>query len=138
MIKERADQDDHRPHLTSGAGPVPTQMPLPPLAHALDLLDGLLRRDDLPLAARHTITEVLADLLDVRPPFPPPTPDPDATDPTAGPWATVLERAAAALRQLTMQHGVDLPPAVVLGYALATRRLRDTLTTSSERAGETT
>ncbi|MFC6853904.1 hypothetical protein [Aquipuribacter hungaricus] len=33
----------------------------------------------------------------------------------------------AALQQLTREHGVDLTPAVVVGYALAARRLRRTL-----------
>ncbi len=109
---------------TPSPTPIQTQTPLPPLARALNLLDGLLLRDDVPLDARLDITEVFADLLDVRPPFPPTVPDPGVA---TGPWTAVAAQAEAALWQLTKEFGVNLPPAVVLGYALAARSLRGTL-----------
>lgn len=110
--------------------PVPTQTPPPPLALAMNLLDGLLLRDDLPLGARLDLTEVFADLLDVRPPFPPFPPFPPTVPaPTAatGTWTAVATQVEAALRQLSTDTRGGVQPAVVLGYALAARRVRDTV-----------
>ncbi|WP_380164668.1 hypothetical protein [Jannaschia sp. R86511] len=109
---------------TPSTTPVPTQTPPPPLALTVNLLDGLLLRDDLPLGARLDLTEVFADLLDVRPPFPPTVPEPTAA---TGPWATVATQVEAALRTLSTDTRGDVPPAVVLGYALTARRVRDTV-----------
>lgn len=105
--------------------PIPTQTPPPPLQRALNLLDGVLLRDDVPTDARLDLTRVFSDLLDVSPPYPPTVPDTSQY----GPWPVAVREAAAALEQLINRPDPDVPPAVMVRHAVALRGLRDTLNT---------
>lgn len=105
----------------SSPTPIPTQTPPPPLSRALDLLDGLLLRTDVPTAVRRDLGDVFDDLVNVRPPFPPTTP----TDSRDQPWPSVVQEAAGALHELIDRPDPTAPPAVMLRHALALRALRD-------------
>ncbi|WP_380163362.1 hypothetical protein [Jannaschia sp. R86511] len=106
---------------TAEPTPIPTQTPPPALSRALNLLDGLILRTDVPTAVRIRLGEVFEDLVDVRPLYPPTT----ATDSEGRPWPAVAHEVVEALRELVTQPGPDTPPAVVLRHALAVRALRD-------------
>ena len=104
---------------TDGPAPVTTQAPPPPLSRALDLLDGLLLRDDVPTPVLLDLGDVFGDLLDVRPPYPPTSPV-SSTDP----WPVVLDQVLHALHELITTPDDTTPPARAIGYALAVRTLR--------------
>jgi len=106
---------------TASSTPIPTQIPPAQLSRALDLLDGLLLRDDVPTAVRLELGPVFDDLVDVRPPYPPTTP----IDSQGRPWPAVAQDVVESLRELVNHPGPDAPPAVVLRHALALRTLRD-------------
>lgn len=101
--------------------PVQTQTPPAALSRALDLLDGLILRTDVPTAVCIRLGEVFDDLVDVRPPYPPTTP----TDSQGRPWPAVVAEVAESLRELVDRPEPAVPPAVVLRHALALRSLRD-------------
>ncbi|MFC3687312.1 hypothetical protein [Aquipuribacter hungaricus] len=107
------------PVTTPAAAPVTTQPPPPPLSRALDLLDGLLLRTDVPSAVLLDLGDVFGDLFDVRPPYTPTTPT-TSTDP----WPLVLDQVVAALHDLITNPSQDAPPARSVGYALNLRTLR--------------
>ncbi|MFC3688921.1 hypothetical protein [Aquipuribacter hungaricus] len=110
------------PTSSAGAtdGPaVTTQAPPPLLSRALDLLDGLLLRDDVPTPAVLDLGDVFGDLLDVRPPYPPTSPV-SSTDP----WPVVLDQVLDALHELITTPDDATPPARAVGYAFAVRTLR--------------
>ena len=107
------------PGPTPPTAPVTTQLPPPPLSRALDLLDGLLLRTDVPSAVLLDLGDVFGDLLDVRPPYPPTTPTT-----SADPWPVVLDQVVAALHDLITNPSDDAPPARSVGYALNLRTLR--------------
>lgn len=112
--------------------PIPTQVPPAPLSRALDLLDGLILRSDVPTAVRLRLGDVFDDLVDVRPPYPPTTP----TAPQRRPWPAVAHEVAESLRELVTRPDPDAPPAVVLRHALALRALRDATRTDSSTSGD--
>ncbi|MFC3687314.1 hypothetical protein [Aquipuribacter hungaricus] len=104
--------------------PAPPQPPPPLLSLALDLLDGLLVRGDVPAAVRRDITDVLhdlVDLVDVRPPSPPTAPIDRRR-----PWSLVVQEAVDLLHGLIDHTDPDSPPALTVRYALAIRALRGT------------
>lgn len=110
----------------SHPAPVPTQTPPPTLSRALDLLDGLTLRTDVPTAVRIRLGEVFEDLVDVRPLYPPTTP----TDTHQRPWPAVTQEIEQALRELVTHPHPDTPPSVCLRHALALRAVRDALRTN--------
>ncbi|MFC3690531.1 hypothetical protein [Aquipuribacter hungaricus] len=110
---------------TPSPTPVPVQTPPPPLARALDLLDGLLLRDDVPTAVLLDLGDTFDDLLDVRPGYPPTTPT-ASTDP----WPTVLKQVSAALHDTVSTAHPTVPPATVISWALALRTIRATTPTT--------
>lgn len=112
--------------------PIPTQTPPPLLSRALDLLDGLLLRTDVPTAVRRDLASVFDDLADVRPPYPPTTP----TDSRDQPWPAVIQAAAGALHELIDRPNPTAAPAVMLRHALALRALRDATRNGDTRDGD--
>lgn len=104
---------------TPSPTPIRTQTPPSPLTRALDLLDGLLLRDDVPTPVLLDLGDVFGDLLDVRPPYPPTVP---VTSTDA--WPVVLDQVAAALHDLITTPDQTTPPARSITYALALRAIR--------------
>ncbi|WP_340289780.1 hypothetical protein [Aquipuribacter hungaricus] len=104
----------------SAPGTIPTQRPSAPLSRALDLLDGLLCRSDVPGPVRRDLADVFDDLVDVRPPYPPTTP----THRRDQPWPAVAQEIADALRELIDHPDPATVPAVAIRHSLALRALR--------------
>lgn len=106
--------------------PIQTQ-PIPPArAHAILLLDTALLRGDVPLHVRMELADVYSRLLDVRPPYPPVLAD--STIELDQPWPAVVEDVVTALSRLIADPDPSASPSVVIGYGLAIRTLRATLT----------
>lgn len=109
--------------------PIPTQ-PIPPsLKRAVALLDTALLRDDVPLQVGLELADVYSALLDVRPPYPPALAD--STVELIEPWPAVVEDVISTLSPLVAEPNPSASPSVVIGYGLAIRTLRATLTNNS-------